>query len=75
MKKNKIILSAVCVAFVGLVILFNTEVTYQQGINYKVCAVKIPLYLKVLDFFDRHYNYKNLTRKIIKSSDNVLNGQ
>jgi len=36
----------------------------RGGINYKVYTVKIPLYLKVLDFFDRHYNYKWLTGRV-----------
>lgn len=54
----------------GAVVLLNTEVTYQQGINFKVSSVRIPLYLKISGFFDRHYNYKNLVSKIIKESDN-----
>lgn len=54
-----ILLLGLCVA------LLNIEVTTGGGINYKVYTVKIPLYLKVLNFFDRHYNYKWLTGRII----------
>lgn len=58
-----------CVAL-GLLLLLNCELTYKQGINHQVQTIRIPLYLKVLDFFDRHYNYKNLVAKIIKKYDN-----
>lgn len=46
--------------------ILNIEVTTKQGINYKVSTLKIPLYLKILDFYDRHYNYKWLVHKIIE---------
>jgi len=46
--------------------LLNIEVTTRQGINYEVRTLKIPLYLKVLDFYDRHYNYKWLVNNLIK---------
>ncbi|MCX6224416.1 MAG: hypothetical protein NTV01_06635 [Bacteroidia bacterium] len=37
---------------------FNTETITRQGINYKVRAIKIPLYVKVHNFIDRHLNYQ-----------------
>lgn len=69
MKKNitKLVMSIMLV--VMAVLLLNMQVTTRQGVNFKVSVIKIPLYLKVLDFFDRHYNYKNLVAKIIKKSD------
>lgn len=42
----------------------NLKVTTSQGVNYVVTTKKIPLYLKMLDFFDRHFNYIELTRTI-----------
>lgn len=44
----------------------NINVTMQRGINYQWQTIKLPLYLKILDFFDRHYNYKYLVKGIIK---------
>jgi hypothetical protein len=69
MKKAVIKLLIAVLLITCMVMLLNIEVTYRQGINFEVSTVRIPLYLKVLDFFDRHYNYKNLVSKIIKSSD------
>lgn len=50
------------------VLILNTETNTQQCINYKCHANKIPLYLKLLNFFDRHYNYTHLTKTIIKDA-------
>lgn len=35
-----------------------------QGVDYKVSRITLPLYLKVLNFYDRHYNYKWLAKQI-----------
>ena len=48
--------------------ILNSQVSYYQGINYRVRIVKIPLYLKVIDFFSRHYNYKITAEEIIAGS-------
>ncbi len=55
---------------ITVITLLNINVTYRRGIDYQVQSIKIPLYLKVLDFFDRHYNYKNLVKEIIGGSIN-----
>ena len=68
MKRTYKILIAVTAA-VLLLVMMNTSVTIKQGVNYKVGLVRMPLYLKVLDFFDRHFNYKNLVTKIVKAGD------
>ena len=65
MKKRKYWLLGLAVILAITVILLNIEVTTLQGVNYKVRAVKLPLYLKLLDFFDRNYNYEVLVKKII----------
>jgi len=35
-----------------------------QGVDYKVSSITLPLYLKVLNFYDRHLNYKWLAKRI-----------
>lgn len=52
----------------GGAIFLNLQTTTLRGINYSVAAIKIPMYLKLLDFFDRHYNYQNLVKSIIAGS-------
>ena len=50
-----------------VIVLLNIKVTTRQGINFQVQTIRIPLYLKMIDFFDRHYNYKQLVQRIIKN--------
>jgi hypothetical protein len=58
-------LGTVICCFIVFGIFFNIETITRQGINYQVRELKIPLYLKTLNFFDRHYNYKWLVRRIL----------
>jgi hypothetical protein len=51
-----------------VVLILNLKVTTRQGINYQTRTLKIPLYLKLLDFFDRHYNYIELVKRIVKDA-------
>ena len=44
--------------------LLNKETTGKISINYKVVEYKIPIYLKLSDFFERYYEYKYLVKKI-----------
>lgn len=67
MKKFIIKLLIVIVIFTSIIFLLHIKVTTLQGINYEVHTVKIPLYLKILNFMDRHYNYKQLVKRIIKN--------
>ncbi|MBN1912815.1 MAG: transglutaminase domain-containing protein [Candidatus Omnitrophica bacterium] len=57
----------VLIIFISAACLFmlNISVSMNQCVDYKCFQRKIPLYLKILDFFDRHYNYKRLTREIV----------
>jgi len=64
-----------CPALFGIFIIFtiiglNINVTTQQCIDHSCHAIRLPLYLKTLDFFDRHYNYKQLVKRIIKDAKN-----
>lgn len=52
------------VTIVAIIALLNIEVTTLQGVDYKINVIRLPLYLKILDFFDRHYNYTLLTKRI-----------
>ena len=52
---------------VMLLCLLNVQVTTRKGIDYKVEALKLPLYLKILNFYDRHFNYKWLVNNIINA--------
>lgn len=65
MKKRLLKLFLWVAGLVVIIIILNFKVTTKQGINYNVQTLKIPLYLKVLDFFDRHYNYEQLVRTIL----------
>ena len=53
-----------------LFLILNLTVTTKQGVNYELRTIKLPLYLKLLDFFDRHYNYEHLVKNIVKNSKN-----
>lgn len=55
-----------------LLFILNKETTRNIGINYNVIEYKIPVYLKINDFFNRHYNYKYLVKKI-NQGDNDTN--
>lgn len=69
MKKKILVPLASLLAIVLLICFLNIRVSTSQGIDYKSHSVALPLYLKVLDFFDRHYNYKNLMNKIVYKTD------
>jgi len=70
MKKRLLKLFAWIAGFIIIIAILNTEVSTKQGINYKIHAVRIPLYLKIIDFLDRNYNYKQLVKSIINKEDN-----
>ena len=61
MRKIFLISSFVLLVFLALL---NMKVTTGQGINYKVSRMELPLYLKLLNFYDRHFSYKWLTKRI-----------
>ena len=48
------------------VTVLNLPVTTRQGINYSVHTIKIPLYIKILEFIDRNYSYRVLVKDIIR---------
>ena len=48
----------------SLVLVLNISVTTKKGNDYIVTKIELPLYLKLLNFFDRHFNYKLLVKQI-----------
>lgn len=64
MRRFIVVISFLVLILIAGCFLLNIEVTTRQGIDYKVTTLKIPLYLKTLDFYDRHYNYKWLVHEI-----------
>ncbi len=69
MKKTIFKISVPIVLIATIILLLNIKVTTRQGIDYQVHTIRIPLYLKILSFMDRHYNYKQLVKRIIKNED------
>ena len=61
MKAKFLILSSIVIFFI-LIAQLDTE--RKISINYEVSVYKIPIYLKLLDFMNRHYNYKHLADNI-----------
>src|SRR3990167_5775002 len=47
-----------------IVLILNISVTTKQGINHEVGVLKMPLYIKIIEFIGRDYNYKSLTKEI-----------
>ncbi len=70
MGKRKFILLCVLIFFLTIFFIANKEISRSIGINYKVTEYQIPIYLKILDFYDRHYNYKYLVKNINKNINN-----
>ena len=69
MKKFLLILLSAIVIITGIFILLNMNTTTRQGINYQWHTIRIPVYLKILDFYDRHYNYKELVKRITNNRE------
>ncbi|MBF0361748.1 MAG: hypothetical protein HQK49_12095 [Oligoflexia bacterium] len=76
--RSKIILIGTIICIFLLIL--NIPTTVKYGVNYQLSSYQIPLYLKTLNFFYRHYNYKFLVRRIINEKStsqaqvkNILN--
>lgn len=51
------VLLAVLILGLGLACL-NIRVSSRQGVNYVLRNIKIPLYIKAIEFLDRNYQYQ-----------------
>ena len=66
MKNKKFAIVAVSLGFILAVgMTMNAEVSIRQGINGRVHEIKMPLYIKAMEFLSRHYEYQRITREII----------
>jgi|SRR3989338_1886733 len=68
MKKIIFTLLLAIIFVTGIALLLNIQVTTKQGVNYEVQLLKIPLYLKIIDFYDRNFNYAELAKKVVKGA-------
>lgn len=68
MKKIIVAITVVTIIFSCLAAILNIDVVTKQCINFQCATIKIPLYLKLLGFLDRHYNYKRLVAGILKGA-------
>lgn len=63
---KKIAIAWIICLLTGLFLVLNLPVTSRQGINYVVREVKMPLYVKIIEFVDRDYQYKKLVAEICR---------
>lgn len=68
-KKRFFRLFIVIAAFLTVILFLNMPVSSLQGINYQVRALKMPLFIKVMEFFDRDYQYRQIVKYLIRESD------
>lgn len=71
MKISKVLSIILVAAFAlaALLVVLNMPVSIKRGVDFQVSCVRMPLYLKALDFMDRHYNYKLLVSDIVDPGD------
>ncbi len=56
------------IAVIGLVGVANVDVTTKQGVNFEVSTHRLPLYLKVLQFIDRSFQYQQIANEITRGA-------
>jgi hypothetical protein len=61
---KKIITATLVVA--ATVAILNIPLTTRQGVNHELKVLKIPLYIKTIEFLDRDYRYAELAGEITK---------
>lgn len=57
-------LAAAAIVAVGGLVLLTRPLPTLQGVNYRVSVRTIPAYAKILDFLQRHYQYKSMAARI-----------
>lgn len=70
--KNKGFIVVIALLFIMMaLVIFNLKLTTKQGVDTVLTIKPIPLYLKGLSFFSRHYEIRHLARSItnLESSD------
>lgn len=65
MKKTiKILMVSVLLLSGGIYGLLNLKTTTTMAINFQSKDYEIPVYLKILDFYSRHFHYKYLVKNV-----------
>ncbi|MDD5424421.1 MAG: transglutaminase-like domain-containing protein [Candidatus Omnitrophica bacterium] len=64
MKKNAFRAAIILAVSAAAILALNVPVTTRQGVDFQIREIRIPLYLKALDFMDRYYNYGTLADRI-----------
>ena len=64
MNKIKFITFSILTLALILFTLLNFDTTKKILVNDHPIEYKIPIYLKIFNFFNRHYNYKYFVKKI-----------
>jgi hypothetical protein len=55
--------------FAIVAIFLNFPVVTRQAINYEPRSIKIPLYIKIIEFIDRDFQYRRLAGEITSGSE------
>ena len=53
-------------------IVLSKDTTQYTAVNYRVIEYKIPLYLKLFNFYGRHLNYSFVVNRITQNSKNDI---
>lgn len=60
----------------GLLVVANASVTTKKGVNFEVTTHRLPLYVKTIEFLDRHAQYRQLadeiTRGVVTDEGRIL---
>lgn len=69
--RRALLVPAALLVLAGAYAIITVGSTTRQGVNYRVSARTIPVYVKAIDFIDRHYQYRLLASEIVdgRSSD------
>jgi len=68
--KKKFFLLAILTTVIFIVL--SKDTTQYKAVNYQVIEYKIPLYLKLFNFYGRHLNYGFVVNKITQNSKNDI---
>lgn len=64
--RNRTVSIIIVVLFVSCGIILNKEVSIQQGRDSRLYKIKMPLYMKIMDFLTRGNRYVLLVKRIVK---------
>jgi len=72
--KKCFVITGLCIlGIVFFMAILNIKVSSRQGINFVAHTIKMPLYIKIIEFFDRDYHYKELVENICQGCNSDQN--